>query len=148
MVLTGKKANELIKLASRSMRKSPTASETRFWELVRKNRLGGFRFRRQHPIENFIVDYYCPELKLVIEIQGSVHDKPDAVAKDHERVDFLKAIGYRYLEFDAQRILSDPRLIETQLLDYLRKVALPPKGGAAERSEAEGGQDGRFQLIP
>ncbi len=59
--------------AARAMRKTPTHSELLMWRELRKGQLGGYKFRRQHIIRTFIVDFYCPDVKLVIEIDGGIH---------------------------------------------------------------------------
>lgn len=65
------------------MRKNPTLSELRLWEWLRRRQAGGFKFRRQHVIAGYIVDFYCPELRLVIEVDGPIH--ADHVLEDDAR---------------------------------------------------------------
>ena len=59
---------------ARQMRKEPTNAEALLWVRLRKRQLDGLKFRRQHIVQYFIVDFYCPRVKLVIEIDGPVHD--------------------------------------------------------------------------
>ncbi|MCS6918857.1 MAG: rRNA maturation RNAse YbeY, partial [Fimbriimonadales bacterium] len=65
---------ELLKPLARQKRREPTPAEKRLWKYLRNRQLLGFKFRRQHTIERFIVDFYCPEAKLVIEVDGEIHD--------------------------------------------------------------------------
>lgn len=67
--------------------------ESAVWSIVRRKQLFGFKFRRQHPIAGFVVDFYCPALKLVIELEGRIHSEPEQVAWDQERADVLRRHG-------------------------------------------------------
>ena len=66
---------QIKKQFARTLRKSQTSAEEKVWELLRDRRLFGLKFRRQHVVEGFVVDFYCPEHKLAIEIDGEVHDR-------------------------------------------------------------------------
>jgi leucyl-tRNA synthetase len=81
------------------MRREPTPAEAVLWERIRNRRIGNARFRRQHTVEGFIVDFVCLESSLVIEVDGDIHDQPDQKAYDHERQLFLEARGFRVLRF-------------------------------------------------
>ena len=62
--------NPRLKTFARRMRREPTPTEKRLWSRVRNHRLGGFKFRRQHWLGSFILDFYCPEAALVVELDG------------------------------------------------------------------------------
>ena len=66
-----------------------TDAEQLVWYCLRRKQLGGFRFRRQHPIERFVLDFYCSEAKLAIELDGGQHNELDAKVRDKERTAFL-----------------------------------------------------------
>ncbi len=87
------------------MRKSPTDAERVLWTHLRKGRLGGFRFRRQHPVGEFIVDFACPQLRLGIELDGSQHD--EGRSKDEWRSGKLAEEGYRVLRFWNHEVLGN-----------------------------------------
>jgi very-short-patch-repair endonuclease len=94
---------DLIALA-RAMRKESTATEKMLWEgLLRKYK---FRVLRQRPIDNFIVDFYCPKLKLVIEVDGAAHHSNDGKAADKERTEVLKAYGLQVVRFSDHDIMT------------------------------------------
>lgn len=57
----------------RDFRKNPTKAEACLWEILRSKQLEGYKFRRQHPMKGYILDFYCPELKLAIEVDGQIH---------------------------------------------------------------------------
>src|SRR5262245_62482616 len=67
---------------ARQMRHDDTLAEKLAWVLLRDRRMCGVKFRRQVPIENFIVDFYCHELRLIVELDGLVHDNPEQILKD------------------------------------------------------------------
>ncbi|MQY72086.1 MAG: DUF559 domain-containing protein, partial [Dehalococcoidia bacterium] len=64
---------EKLKPLAREMRRAPTLAEEVLWQHLRNSQMGGFKFRRQHPIDRFIVDFYCFKIRLVIEVDGPVH---------------------------------------------------------------------------
>jgi very-short-patch-repair endonuclease len=89
---------------ARQMRSEPTPAEARLWEKLRKRQVGGLKFRRQHIIKYFIVDFNCPKAKLVVEIDGPVHDGQKEF--DQERVKALQEFGYqvvRYMNEDVEK---------------------------------------------
>lgn len=63
---------------ARRLRRDPTVGETRLWSWLRDRRLAGFKFRRQHPIGRYVVDFYCPQARLVVEIDGDGHSPHSA----------------------------------------------------------------------
>ena len=99
--------------SARRMRRETTRAETLLWERLRKRRLGGFKFRRQHIIRTFIVDFYCPQARLVVELDGSVHDLQKAY--DEERTKILQELGYQELRF-----LNDE--VELDINQVLKKI--------------------------
>jgi very-short-patch-repair endonuclease len=88
----------------RSLRKNQTAEEHKLWQYIRRKQLE-VKFRRQHSIDHFIVDFYCPEKRLIIEIDGGVHIKE----KDEDRVrdEFLIKLNYKVLRIENSEINSD-----------------------------------------
>jgi very-short-patch-repair endonuclease len=117
---------------ARELRRSQTLAERHAWYLLRNRRAIGFKFRRQVPIGDFIVDFYCDELKLVIEIDGDVHDKSSQSQRDASRDRKLRELGYTVLRFSNSIVIKDPDI----LLESLR--ILRPLPGAARRPLAKG----------
>lgn len=95
------------KLVSRAkeLRKNMTVAEQKIW----KNYLKNFPYRvyRQRPIENFIVDFYCPKLKLVIEIDGETHYTENAQEYDRERTRVLQGYGLKVIRFKNDDVLNN-----------------------------------------
>ena len=102
-----------LKPAARRMRRNPTPPEERLWRRLRNHRLLGLKFRRQHAIDRFIVDFYCAEAQLVVEVDGSVHKS--LVQEDAVRQDVLERRGLRVLRFTNSEI-------DDSLVDVLKKL--------------------------
>src|SRR6478609_7472400 len=84
---------------ARSMRKVMTSAELKLWNELRAHRLMGLGLRRQFPVAGYIVDFACPDKKLVVEVDGSQHTEADAVAGDERRTLRLKQDGWNVLRF-------------------------------------------------
>ncbi|MBI4500036.1 MAG: DUF559 domain-containing protein [Gemmatimonadetes bacterium] len=82
---------------ARGLRHRQTATEAAVWAVVRRKQLFGLEFRRQHPIAGLVVDFHCPALKLVIELEGGVHSKRAQITRDKERAEFLRGLGFRVI---------------------------------------------------
>ena len=78
---------------SRHLRQRSTESERKAWEMLRCRRCGGMKFRRQHPLGRYVVDFYCAELQLVIELDGAVHEEAGRANVDAIRTGELEAMG-------------------------------------------------------
>lgn len=102
----------------RNNRKNPTEPEKRFWSWIRGKQLG-CKFRRQHGIGKYIVDFYCAEHALIIELDGESHYLPEAIAYDQERTDFLMAMGFTVLRFTNVEIMQNKEGVLRAILPYL-----------------------------
>ncbi|MCS7265247.1 MAG: DUF559 domain-containing protein [Armatimonadetes bacterium] len=129
-----RKLTEHIKERARQLRKTATSAESLLWEFLRDRRLGGLKFRRQHPIGNFIVDFYCHEHRLIVELEGGIHDTPEQAAYDEERFKLLQAQGYTILRFRNEEVFEN---LESVLERILRP--LPPTP-SPDRRGGEGGE--------
>ncbi len=96
-----------LKPLARQSRNNPTEAEKQFWRKVRGKQVNGLAFYRQKPIGGFIVDFYCPKLKLVVELDGGGHGMPEQIAYDRKRSETLKKMGLRELRFSNQDILKN-----------------------------------------
>lgn len=102
---------------ARRLRRTMTLPEVILWSHLRRNRLGKLRFRRQHPVGPYVLDFYCSEAGLCVEVDGAAHDNPQAAARDARRDLWLADHGIRVLRLPAAEILRDD-LIE----DLLRTI--------------------------
>ena len=85
---------------------SPTA-ETRIWSSLRRKNISGYKFRRQHSVGPYVIDFYCPALKLDVEIDGDSHFSGDAVEDDKRRQAFIESFGIRFLWFTNRDIYDN-----------------------------------------
>jgi CreA protein len=104
------RASGLTLKRARELRGNLTLPEVVLWQSLRQGRLAGLRFRRQHAIGPFIVDFYCPSARLAVEVDGHIHDDAGQVRYDRRRDAFLSAHGVRVLRFAAGDVLQDERL--------------------------------------
>jgi len=89
----------------RRLRREQTAPEELLWSHLRNRRLGGFKFRRQAPLDRFIADFLCVEAKLIIEVDGPTHD--GRVVADAERTRIFDAMGYLLVRFDNEDVMTN-----------------------------------------
>jgi very-short-patch-repair endonuclease len=90
---------------ARKLRSNPTDAEIRIWSRLRRRQLEGFRFRRQQPIGPFIIDFFCPEARLVIEVDGGQH--ADNATRDAVRTRWLEKAGCRVVRFWNHNVLAN-----------------------------------------
>jgi len=106
--------NPKLKDLARKLRKNMTLSEVLLWNELKQKKLLGHDFDRQRPIDNYIVDFYCKDLQLAIEVDGSSHDSEEAQAKDKVRQNRLESLGVRFLRFDDLEVKKDmPNVLRT-----------------------------------
>ena len=105
--------DQKLKGLSRKLRKDSTLAEVLLWEQLKARRLRGYQFARQKPIENYIVDFFCYDLELVIEIDGSSHN--ERIEHDKVRQDFLESLGLRVVRFLDRDVKSNLQGVVSQL---------------------------------
>lgn len=122
-----------LKDLARRLRKNSTLSEILLWEQIKGRRLG-YQFHRQVPMDCYIVDFYCHELMLAIEIDGSSHDYEEAIQLDIERQKRLESFGVKFLRFDDLDVKHSIEYVINSILDYINELGHPPspplKGGS------------------
>ncbi len=121
---------ELLKQFAEENRKNPTDAEMSLWEALRAKGLG-LKFRRQHIIEDFIVDFYCNEKKLTIELDGGYHNAPAQMKSDAERPARLEELGYTELRFTNEQVLADTDTVLKEITDVSKSL---PLGGDLEEA--------------
>ncbi|MEZ4592660.1 MAG: endonuclease domain-containing protein [Chloroflexota bacterium] len=99
---------------ARQMRQEPTEAEMHLWSHLRHRQHGGYKFRRQHPIGPYIVDFCCVEKKLIIEADGDIHTFQEK--QDRERTEWLETEGYRVLRFANVTILQQTEAVLETIL--------------------------------
>jgi very-short-patch-repair endonuclease len=102
---------------ARKLQKAVTTAEQRAWRLLRDRNRVGLKFRRQHPIGKFVVDFYCQQSRLAVELDGSVHAQPRQASKDLAKDADLKRLGIRVLRLPNGIVLEDPEMFCKKVLE-------------------------------
>ena len=95
-----------LKPLARQMRHEPTSAEALLWQELRGSQVQGAHFRRQHAIGPFVVDFVCIRHRLIVEVDGNIHNHPDNVDYDRERQAYLEAHDFRVLRFTNDEVLD------------------------------------------
>ncbi|HOF17078.1 MAG TPA: endonuclease domain-containing protein [Bacteroidales bacterium] len=98
--------SEIFKLA-KELRKNSTKAEQELWKHLKNKQINGFYFRRQHPIHRFIADFFCYKAKLVIELDGRVHEEITVKERDIEREKIIKEFGIKVIRFSNEEIFNE-----------------------------------------
>jgi very-short-patch-repair endonuclease len=99
---------------ARANRRNPTSAESRMWSLLRDRRLA-YKFRRQHPIGDFVVDFACPAIHLVIEVDEPSHNDPEQRGFDEVRMEYLRLAGWKLLRVPNQRVYQSLGEVEAAI---------------------------------
>lgn len=120
---------------ARELRKEMTASEKRLWYALRPLRQRGFHFRKQHPIGRTIVDFAYLSYRLIVEVDGAVHEAPEQADHDARRDAFLRSKGFTVLRFSSHEVVGKVDDVVTSVLAELENAPEPKfKSKLAERS--------------
>jgi very-short-patch-repair endonuclease len=106
----------------RKLRKESTKPENKLWYFLRDRRFQNLKFKRQHGIDPYVVDYYCSEKNLVIEIDGDVHDFPDQIKKDRLRSEYLRKRGLEVVRYNNRDVLEN---LKSVLHDLYNRIMSP-----------------------
>ena len=109
---------------ARSLRQSGGLAEDRVWARLRGGAIDGWKVRRQHPVGRFVVDFACIPLRLVLEIDGGVHGRDEAVLNDHLRQQEIEALGWTVVRFTNAQVLAEPWRLDDALRDRARTLGL------------------------
>ena len=120
---------------ARELRQRHTDAEKLLWALLRNRGLGGFKFRRQHPVDPYVLDFYCPEKRLGIELDGAQHDLPQAKRRDERRSASLLKQGIRVVRFPNQEVLADTQSVLKTIWRALQEESLTPSPSPKGRGE-------------
>ena len=128
------KYNPQLKTKARTLRITLTDAEQRLWERLRRKQILGVQFYRQKPIGNYIVDFYAPTARLVVEVDGSHHHFDLAQARhDKQRSIFLAQQHLTVLRFDGRRVLLQPEIVAEEIFSsgqeqrfFLIELRIPP----------------------
>ena len=121
----------VLKERAEAMRKNPTEAEKVLWEALRAKGLG-VKFRQQHIIEDFIVDFYCNEYKVTVEVDGGYHNEEGQMKSDAERTARLNELGYTELRFTNEEVLHDLDSVLKKIKTFCSGTPSPSGEGLGE----------------
>ncbi|MBQ0734643.1 endonuclease domain-containing protein [Aquimarina celericrescens] len=100
------------------LRKNMTPAEAFLWKHLKSKKLNGKKFQRQHSIENYIVDFYCASEKLVIELDGEIHNLPEVIEKDRIRTRRLNELGFTVIRFENKMVFDHLPSVLSEIQDH------------------------------
>ncbi len=106
---------------AKTLRNKLTPAEEKIWEYLRKNKLG-VRFRRQHPMAKYAVDFYCHKLKLVIEIDGEIHLDRTVQQEDQSKEESLLSFGLHIIRFTNDQVLNKTEEVITAIEEKIKEL--------------------------
>lgn len=118
----------LLKELAKDKKENQTEAEQLLWSALRGNQLEGFKFRRQHIIDEFIVDFVCLSKNIIIEVDGGYYNKPEIKEADELRTNILKELGYKVIRFANEKVIGDLEKVLEQIYEELQ--ASPQPGGS------------------
>ena len=113
--------NKNLKELSTSLRNNLTEAERRLWTRIRLKHLG-YVFYRQKPIGEYIVDFYCPKARLVVEVDGSQHFTEDKASNDRVRDEYMRSLGLTVLRFSNSEVLKNTDRVAETVYELLGKI--------------------------
>jgi very-short-patch-repair endonuclease len=104
---------------AKALRNNMTIAEAKLWDELKGNKLSGLKFRRQHPVHHFIVDFYCHKHELVIEIDGEYHETKKQIELDKERTEILNKNGLKIIRFSNKQVLENIEEVKIEILKVI-----------------------------
>jgi very-short-patch-repair endonuclease len=126
---------ELVKKA-RELRGNMTLAEIILWSRIRSKKIDGFKFRRQQPIFDYVVDFYCDELRLIIEVDGEIHSLQDEVEFDVKRDKLLNINGYHILRLNNLEIQTDINSAIIKIKSFISTILSPIQESNLDKKES------------
>ncbi len=106
----------------KDLRKKSTKAEKILWEYLRNRKLAGFKFKRQYSVDAFIIDFYCPKVKLGVELDGEVHFTDEAKEYDENRSGFLSDFGIELIRFNNDEVVNNVEMVLNKIKQKLKNI--------------------------
>ena len=108
-----------LKQFRKALRNNATPAEKAMWNLLKGKQLAGFKFRRQHSVQYYVLDFYCPYRKLAIELDGEYHNSVKQQEHDAKRDHFLASVGITVLRFENRFVFEHAEQVLEEILKHL-----------------------------
>ena len=108
-----------LKQRRQTLRNNSTSAEVALWQILKGKQLNGSKFRRQHSVGNYILDFYCPEFKLAVELDGQGHFEEEQILKDKEREKFLNEFGIKVIGIENKNVFENTDQVISFITDNL-----------------------------
>ena len=115
-----KGASSYIFRNAKKLRENMTKSEIVLWEELKQKKFHGLKFRCQHPIQTFIADFYCHQLKLIVEIDGGYHEDVEQTEKDKERTEIINFNDINVLRFSNDDVINNINTVLAKIEEYIK----------------------------
>ncbi|MEQ1587549.1 MAG: DUF559 domain-containing protein [Cyclobacteriaceae bacterium] len=119
-----------LKQNRRDLRNNLTPAEAALWTLLKSKQLEGRKFRRQHSVGNYILDFYCTTERLAIELDGAHHFSEEGLRYDEERTAYLNTVDIRVIRFENKLVFVDPEYILKEIKSNFRNTSATPSRSA------------------
>lgn len=114
-----------LKEIRRNLRQESTPAEDFLWQHIRNRNLNQLKFKRQHSIGNYVVDFYCASKRLIIEVDGAVHTLPDQLEKDKSRDENLIEMDFKILRFSNEEVLLNINFVKEEIIRHTEFINPP-----------------------
>ena len=104
-----------------ALRSRSTSAEVALWNLLKSRNIEGKKFRRQYSICSYIVDFFCPSEKLIIELDGEPHGEYQRIQKDAVRDKYIESLGFFVIRFENKVVFQDPEFIKNEIRKFINK---------------------------
>ena len=122
--------NPKLKELAKQLRQNMTFSEVKLWNELKNGKMMGYDFDRQRPIGNYIVDFFCKDLQLALEVDGITHSDEKVIVKDFVRQEEIKSYGVNFLRFDALLVVNKVEAAVREIRNWI--IAYEEKNGVSE----------------
>jgi very-short-patch-repair endonuclease len=122
----------------RRLRTDGTPAEAALWSSIKNKKIAGLKFRRQHSVGNFILDFYCPAIKLCIELDGDHHYTPEGMLSDERRTVYLNSKNITVIRFENRLVFEDLDFIIESILNYYFSTTPSPPAAEPPLLDQEG----------
>lgn len=117
--------NKIFKERRKELRNKSTETEKILWDYLKSSKLGGFKFIRQYSAGPYILDFYCPKIRLAIELDGNQHGEKDSILYDNDRTEYLESVNIKTIRFWNNELVKNPKIVVDQIYKKVINLVTP-----------------------